>query len=55
MAWQTVEDYGAGGWTAAGDFLWRARHYCSELEKGQILFFSAPPFDLPRADVEFLV
>lgn len=55
MSWQTVDDYGAGGWTVAGDFLWRARHYCSELEKGEILFFSAPPFQLSAADVEFLV
>lgn len=54
MAWQKVDDYGSGGWVA-GDFLWRARHYCSELEKGQILFFSAPPFALPPADIEFLV
>ncbi|MBI3644610.1 MAG: Kdo hydroxylase family protein [Acidobacteriales bacterium] len=54
MAWQKVDDYGSGG-GAAGDFLWRARHYCSELEKGQILFFSTPPFALPPADIEFLV
>lgn len=55
MPWQTVDDYRAAGWTAAGDFLRRARHYCSELEKGEILFFPAPPFDLPPSDIEFLV
>ncbi len=55
MAWLKVDDYGSGGWTAGGDFLWRARHYCSELEKGEILFFPAPPFALPPGDIEFLV
>jgi len=55
MSWLNVDEYGAGGWAVAGDFQWRARHYCSELEKGQILFFAGPPFDLPREDVEFLV
>lgn len=55
MSWQTVDDYCATGWTAAGDFLWRARHYCSELEKGEILFFPQPPFGLSPADMEFLV
>lgn len=55
MSWQNIDDYTVNGWTAAGDFLWRARHYCSELEKGQILFFPAPPFSLPAADVDFLV
>jgi hypothetical protein len=54
MPWLKVDDYGSDGW-AAGDFLWRARHYCSELEKGQILFFPAPPFALPRDDIDFLV
>jgi len=55
MAWLNVDEYGSHGWTAAGDFQWRARHYCSELEKGQILFFPVPPFDLPQSDIEFLV
>jgi hypothetical protein len=54
MAWLKVDDYGSDGW-AAGDFLWRARHYCSELEKGQILFFPGPPFALPKDDIDFLV
>src|SRR5712671_7590477 len=54
MAWLKIDDYGSDGW-AAGDFLWRSRHYCSELEKGQILFFPVPPFALPQDDIEFLV
>src|SRR5258706_16243406 len=54
MPWLRVDDYGSDGW-AAGDFLWRSRHYCSELEKGQILFFQGPPFALPQDDIEFLV
>jgi 3-deoxy-D-manno-octulosonic acid hydroxylase-like protein len=54
MIWLTVDDYGSGGWTAASDAVGRARHYCSELEKGAILIFSAPPFALPRADLDFL-
>src|SRR2546423_10883915 len=54
MACVEVDDYGSDGW-AAGDFQWRSRHYCSELEKGQILFFPTPPFALPQNDIEFLV
>src|SRR6266478_3236549 len=54
MSWLKIDDYGSDGWSA-GDFLWRARHYCSELEKGQILFFPAPPFALPQDDIDFLV
>src|SRR6266576_729281 len=54
MPWQKIDDYGSDGWPA-GDFLWRAHHYSSELEKGQILFFSLPPFALPQEDIDFLV
>jgi hypothetical protein len=54
MPWQKIDDYVSTGWSA-GDFLWRARHYCSELEKGQILFFPSPPFALPQEDIDFLV
>ncbi len=54
MPWQKIDDYGSDGWSV-GDFLWRARHYCSELEKGQILFFPLPPFALPQDDIDFLV
>jgi len=54
MPWIKVEDY-SGRWTSGADALARARHYCSELETGQILFFSQPPFDLPPDDIRFLV
>ena len=55
MPWLNVHDYGTAGWHRAGDSLSLSRHYCAELEKGQILFFPTPPFDLPHADVDFLV
>lgn len=29
--------------------------YCNELESGNILFFSAPPFDFPQEDLKFLL
>ncbi len=54
MIWLTVDDYGSSGWTGASDAVGRARDYCSQLEKGAILIFSAPPFALPRADLDFL-
>ena len=54
MPWLKVDDYGSNGWPA-GVSPGRARHYCSELEKGQILFFPAPPFALPKDDIDFLV
>lgn len=49
-----IGDYTSNGWPTAGapD---RARHYCAELEKGEILFFPAPPFALPKNDIDFLV
>src|SRR3974390_551609 len=55
MNWLQVDDYSGGGWTRTADSLARATHYCSELEKGAILVFSAPPFELPGHDVDFLV
>src|SRR5882672_9330092 len=54
MSWLKVEDYGADGWLA-GEPRDRAHHYCAELEKGEILFFPAPPFALPQPDIDFLV
>ncbi len=54
MIWLMVDDYGTCGWTGADDALARSRRYCSELEKGAILIFSAPPFALPRADLDVL-
>ncbi len=29
--------------------------YCKELEEGNILFFSKPPFDFPQAELDFLL
>jgi hypothetical protein len=55
MPWLTVEDYRADGWRDGPDVAARSRHYCAELEKGAILFFGAPPFELPREDVDFLL
>src|SRR5258708_21195026 len=52
MPWLKVDDYTPETWPADNS---RARHYCSELEKGQILFFPAPPFALPQDDIDFLV
>lgn len=51
----TIEDYGAGNWKPGADPAGRSRHYCAELEAGSILYFPAPPFDLPKSDVEFLL
>ena len=51
----TVDDYGAAGWQSSVDPPARARRYCAELESGSILFFAAPPFRLPKSDVDFLL
>lgn len=51
----TIDDYGMNGWIGAADPAQRSRRYCAELEKGSILFFPAPPFDLPQPDLEFLL
>ena len=53
--WLAINDYGIGGWKAVADPASRARQYCAELEAGAILYFSAPPFELPKGDVEFLL
>jgi hypothetical protein len=55
MPWLTVEDYGITGWSNGVDRASRSRHYCAELESGTILFFPAPPFDLPPPDIDFLL
>jgi 3-deoxy-D-manno-octulosonic acid hydroxylase-like protein len=55
MPWLTIDDYGAGGWKSAADAATRSRQYCAQLEAGAILYFAAPPFDLPPGDVEFLL
>jgi len=54
--WITVEDYRyPSGWLHPADRDDRARAYCDQLERGQVLFFAEPPFDLPAADREFLL
>jgi hypothetical protein len=53
--WIEVKDYRAPqGWTHA-DPGTRARDYCAALERGEILFFPAPPFAFPEEDVDFLL
>jgi hypothetical protein len=54
-AWMRVTEYRRPeGWQSA-DCEPRAGQYCSELEHGKILFFSAVPFDLPEGDCQFLL
>jgi hypothetical protein len=54
--WVSVEDYRLpAGWRRPGDAPARARAYCELLERGQILFFSELPFELPAKDREFLI
>ncbi|PYX64359.1 MAG: hypothetical protein DMG74_13025 [Acidobacteria bacterium] len=55
MSWIEVSEYLSSGWADGVNIPSRARHYCAELEKGQILFFRQPPFVLPEDDVNFLV
>ncbi|HKV47697.1 MAG TPA: Kdo hydroxylase family protein [Candidatus Acidoferrales bacterium] len=51
-----VEDYkSSGGWRGTGRHEQCARAYCDLLERGQILFFREPPFELSAADREFLL
>ena len=56
LPWIVVEDYKRGkGWIGAEQHEARARAYCEILERGQILFFREPPFDLPTTDQQFLL
>jgi 3-deoxy-D-manno-oct-2-ulosonic acid (Kdo) hydroxylase len=51
-----VEDYKSpAGWSGPDQHNQRARAYCDLLERGRILFFREPPFELPAADREFLL
>jgi hypothetical protein len=45
-----ITEYPGAGW---GDAF--ARDACNRLERGEILFFAATPFDLPQDDREFLL
>ncbi|HXQ27308.1 MAG TPA: Kdo hydroxylase family protein [Candidatus Acidoferrales bacterium] len=56
MPWIDVEDYKwPGGWVRPEQRDARARTWCELLERGQILFFKEPPFQLSREDRDFLV
>lgn len=56
MAWIEVDDYNAqDGWIAGIEPTARARWYCEQLERGEIVFFRQPPFRLASEDREFLV
>jgi 3-deoxy-D-manno-oct-2-ulosonic acid (Kdo) hydroxylase len=55
-SWVAVDDYTrAAGWTRRDQSGARARACCEQLERGQILFFREPPFELPATDQEFLL
>jgi len=55
MAWLEVHDYSVKGWSEGADPSARARHYCSELERGAILFFPKPPFAFSEDHWKFLL
>jgi 3-deoxy-D-manno-oct-2-ulosonic acid (Kdo) hydroxylase len=48
-----VTGYTIRGWAAPAEH--RSREYCARLEQGEILFFKATPFELPREDVNCLI
>ncbi len=54
---QLVDVEAANNGIAAGskDPATRGRWLCSQLEAGNILFFSRPPFDIPEKDRSFLL
>lgn len=54
--WISVDDFKhPSGWSRLETGQDRARAYCEMLERGEILFFSEPPFNLPAEDREFLL
>lgn len=55
-SWIEVNDYRMPlGWTQPEQASSLARNYCAALERGEVLYFPQPPFDLPSADREFLL
>jgi hypothetical protein len=55
MSLVTVNDFSyPQGWADLKGSEERARWYCSQLEDGHILFLEGIPFDLPKANLEFL-
>lgn len=56
MSLINITDYAyPNGWSEKSQSDERAEFYCRQLEEGQILFFENIPFDLPKADQEFLL
>jgi hypothetical protein len=56
MTWTTVKAYRyPEGWIPGVDASERARSYCQDLERGDILLFPVPPFELPAEDRGFLL
>ncbi len=55
MPWVEVREYGVSGWGADVEPSERARHYCEALERGAILFFPTPPFELPGDHLKSLL
>jgi len=54
--WISVDDFRQpSGWVRPEAGQARARAYCEMLERGEILFFSEPPFKLPAEDRQFLL
>jgi 3-deoxy-D-manno-oct-2-ulosonic acid (Kdo) hydroxylase len=54
--WIAVEDYRQGaGWVNLEECDGRSLRYCELLERGKILLFREPPFDLPEQDRKFLL
>ena len=56
MSWISVNDYEhPRGWVDVPDAEERARHYCRQLEQGEIIFFDKIPFELTEEDQSFLL
>ncbi|HWF40130.1 MAG TPA: Kdo hydroxylase family protein [Candidatus Acidoferrales bacterium] len=55
-SWIEVNDYRPPhGWTQPEQASSLARNYCAALERGEVLYFPQPPFDLPTTDREYLL
>jgi hypothetical protein len=53
--WTEITDFGPRGWSPQADAAARARQCCRQLEEGEILFFSRPPFSLSEEERSFLI
>jgi hypothetical protein len=55
-SWIEVSDYRMPlGWSQPREGNSLARHYCDALERGEVLYFPQPPFNLPSEHREFLL